>query len=142
MFSFRILKYFFKDRIQKKINKNEKLAAIDDLIEKDGWKMLMMLRNVPIINSMFLNYICGITKMTFSRFAIASLIGRLPTSIMYVYIGYMARYAYGMQRADYTHVDRYIIYLGLFAAVGSTLYLIYLCKKTLKKKAPSISSAI
>lgn len=140
---FLLARYLFREAVQKKVEKSEKLKAIDRAIEREGWKMLIILRNVPVVNSMLLNYICAITKIKFKDFAIASFIGRLPTSIMYIYLGHIARYAYKTGWKAYSikqlTVEKTIVFTGLLAALGATLYLIHISKNILNKKAPSIT---
>ncbi|MFC1674531.1 TVP38/TMEM64 family protein [Candidatus Omnitrophota bacterium] len=133
---FLLARYLLRESITRKIERNDKLKAIDQIIEKDGWKMLMILRNVPVVNSMLLNYICGITKMKFKDFVVASAIGRMPTSLMYVYLGYIARYAYVEDVAKHPAIEKFVLFFGLAAIIGASIYLIHLSKKVLTEKAP------
>jgi len=138
-------RYLFREKILKKVESNRNLKAIDQVIEEDGWKMLMILRNVPVLNSMFLNYICGLTRMKFRDFALASLIGRLPTTIMYVYLGYVVRYAYkpklGSDGGKDFLVEKIVIFIGLAATIAACFYLIHLSKRVLAKRAPAITAS-
>lgn len=139
---FFLARYLFRENILKKIKKSENLMAIDRLIEADGWKMLLILRNVPVVSSMLLNYICGLTKMGFKDFAVASFIGRLPTSIMYVYFGYIVRYVYTLElpadTREYLTLEKIMLFIGLMATVGASFYVFHLCRKILTKRMPSM----
>ena len=139
---FLLARYLFRESVLKRIKKSERLQALDQVIEKDGWKILAILRNVPVVNSMFLNYICGVTKMSFKDFTIASFVGRLPTTIMYVYFGYMVRYTYvkGFIAEDGMHLTfkKIILYIGLAAIIAASFYLVHLSRKALVKKVPSV----
>ncbi len=137
-------RYLFRESILKKVEKNNNLKAIDQVIERDGWKMLMILRNVPVLNSMLLNYICGLTRMKFKHFALASFIGRLPTTVMYVYLGYIVRYTYRAKPAigsgHYLVLEKIVLFIGLAAAIAASFYLIHVSKKVLAQKAPAIAT--
>lgn len=128
---FLMARYLFKDAVTKKIQANESLRKLDDMIEKDGWKMLLLLRNIPVANAMFLNYVCGVTKMPSIDFVLASFIGRLPTTFLYVYLGYVVGYASGIDGANHTRVtfEWILLWAGLLASIGLTYYVIYISKK-------------
>lgn len=128
---FLLARYLFQDTINKKIQNNESLKKMDELIKKDGWKMLLLLRNIPVANAMFLNYICGVTKMPSRDFVLASFVGRLPTTFLYVYLGYLVGYTSGIDGANQTRVtfEWVLLWAGLLASIGLTYYGIYISKK-------------
>ncbi|MFC1674534.1 TVP38/TMEM64 family protein [Candidatus Omnitrophota bacterium] len=139
---FFLARYLLRESITRKIERNDKLKAIDQIIEKDGWKILLILRNVPVVNSMLLNYICGITRMKFMDFTVASVIGRLPLSAVCVYLGYVARYAYITELSahgmKHPVVEKAALLIGLAAVTAATVYLIHLSRKVLARRAPSV----
>lgn len=141
---FLMARYLFQDTINRKIQNNESLKKLDDLIEKDGWKMLLLLRNIPVANAMFLNYICGVTKMSSRDFILASFIGRLPTTFLYVYLGYLVGYTSGIDGADQTRItfEWVMLWAGLLASVGLTYYVIYISKKMVSEDLSETTLAI
>ncbi|MBN1912986.1 MAG: TVP38/TMEM64 family protein [Candidatus Omnitrophica bacterium] len=132
---FLLARYLFRESVIKKIEKNERLKAVDNIIEKDGWKMLIILRNVPVVSSMLLNYICGITKMRFKDYVLASFIGRLPTTFVCVYFGYILKYAY-LQKApaDYPALSKLLLFIGLLAMGWASFYMAHLSRKVLAQR--------
>ena len=136
LIKFLLARYFFRDSVAQKIRQNPKLRNIDNVIKKDGWKILIMLRNVPVVSSMFLNYICGVTKMRTNDFIVASFIGRLPQTIMYAYMGYMLGYTAGLEaeNAMYRTFEWVVLFIGLAATIGFSFYMIHLSKKILAQK--------
>ena len=141
---FLLARYFFKDSINKKIDSNEKMKKIDQLIEKDGWKMLLLLRNIPVANSMFLNYICGVTKMSSRDFVVASFIGRLPTTFLYVYLGFLVGYSSGIDSANETRItfEWVMLWFGLLASIGLAYYVIYVSKKLVDESLPESNISV
>lgn len=135
---FLLARYFFQDSINKKIKANAKWQRLDMLIEKEGWKMLLLLRNIPVGNALFLNYVCGVTKISSKDFVLASFIGRLPTTFVYVYLGYIVGYSSGIDGANPTRVtfEWVLLWIGLLATVGLTYYVIYISKKILEESVP------
>ncbi len=133
LIKFFIARYFFRDTIIRKINQNRTLRSIDQLIENDGWKMLIILRNVPIANALFLNYICGVTGMGVKDFASATVIGNLPKTVLFVYVGFVAGYASGV---DVKHlfsptVEKIVLVAGLLATAAATWYMVRWAKRVL-----------
>lgn len=138
MIKFLLARYFFRQTISKKVNRKQNLKAIDSLIERDGWKVLVLLRNVPVINGMFLNYICGVTKMSLNHFVWASFLGRLPTTFMYVYLGYLVGYTSGLETKTgvQTTMEWAMLFIGLAATIGVSYYVFHLSKKILSERVP------
>lgn len=135
---FLLARYFFRDSVNKKIQASERWRRLDLLIEKEGWKILLLLRNIPVGNALFLNYVCGVTKMPSRDFVLASFIGRLPTTFLYVYLGYLVGYTSGIDGANATRVtfEWVLLWIGLLATVGLTYYVIYISKKLLNEAVP------
>jgi len=61
--------------------------AINRSINKQGLKVLILIRMQPFINKGFLNYILGCCKITACQFFIASGIGQIPMTVTFIYIG-------------------------------------------------------
>ena len=73
--------------VSKKIAGNAKFAAIDEAVGREGFKIILLTRLCPIFPFNLLNYAFGLTRVPFRTYALASWIGMLPGTIMYVYIG-------------------------------------------------------
>jgi uncharacterized membrane protein YdjX (TVP38/TMEM64 family) len=73
--------------ISKKVAANEKFAAIDDAVGRQGFKIVLLTRLSPVFPFNLLNYAFGLTKVSFWKYALASWIGMLPGTVMYVYFG-------------------------------------------------------
>ncbi len=83
---FLLSRYIFYDTVKKSfgIKRWEKLS---NLVKKDGWKVVLFTRLVPIFPFPVLNYLFGITPVSFSHYVSTSLLGMLPACIAYVYFG-------------------------------------------------------
>lgn len=85
--SFLIARYFARDWVERKLRAYPKFAAIDRAIEKQGFKVVMLVRLQPVIPFVFLNYALGLTRVRTRDYVLASWIGMLPATIVYVYLG-------------------------------------------------------
>jgi uncharacterized membrane protein YdjX (TVP38/TMEM64 family) len=70
-----------------KVEGNPRFHAIDEAMGREGFKIVLFTRLSPVFPFVLLNYIFGITRVTFWKCALASWIGMLPGTIMYVYLG-------------------------------------------------------
>lgn len=77
--------------VEEKVAKRPKFAAIDEAVGQQGFKIVLLTRLNPIFPFNLQNYAYGLTKVKFGRYALASWMGMLPGTIVYVYIGSAAR---------------------------------------------------
>lgn len=83
--AFYISRFLGKDFVESIIGK--KLMKLDNNMEKNGFKILFLLRLPPVLPYDPLSYACGLTKIKYIDFIIASLIGVVPETICYSIIG-------------------------------------------------------
>jgi uncharacterized membrane protein YdjX (TVP38/TMEM64 family) len=130
--AFLIGRYLVRDGISKKIEGNEKFAAIDQAVAYSGFKIVLLTRLSPLFPFNLLNYAFGITAVRLKDYAIAS-IGMLPATVMYVYIGSLAS---DIARIDgenqSTDTVKWIIrIIGFMATVAVTIYATRLARKAI-----------
>lgn len=64
-----------------------RIAALLASAENGGWRMVAVLRLVPIIPHSLTNYALGLTRLRLGPYAFGSLLGQLPLTIAYVDLG-------------------------------------------------------
>jgi uncharacterized membrane protein YdjX (TVP38/TMEM64 family) len=84
--AFLVSRYVARGAIERRIESNERFAAIDRAVGRDGLKIVTLLRLSPIFPFNLLNYALGLTKVRFVHYAVACL-GMLPGTFLYVYYG-------------------------------------------------------
>jgi len=97
------------------IHKNAALRKIDDGVEQQGWRMLMITRLVPVFPFNAQNYVYGLTKISLPTYIIVSYVCMLPGCIAF---NFMA----GSVRTG--EFGKALIYLGVGAIVFVVLSLI------------------
>jgi uncharacterized membrane protein YdjX (TVP38/TMEM64 family) len=86
--TFLISRYLFRDWVEKKfLPKYPKIKEYEKLLFTDGFKTVLFLRLVPLFPFNALNYILGVTRVTFKEYFLGTLIGIIPGTIVYVYLG-------------------------------------------------------
>ena len=85
--AFLVSRHLARNRISAMAQKNKKFAAIDRAIGKEGWKIILLLRLSPLIPFNLSNYLYGLTAIPFRPYLLASWLGMLPGTVLYVYLG-------------------------------------------------------
>jgi len=129
--AFLIGRYLARDAIARKIEGNTRFAAIDRAVASAGWKIVGLTRLSPVFPFTLLNYAFGLTRVTFTHYALASWIGMMPGTVMYVYLGSLAKAASG-ERSRTT--AEWVLYgIGLLATILVTVFVTRLARKELDR---------
>ena len=78
-----------------------------------------------------LNYAYSLTNVTFRDYAIASVIGMVPGTVMYVYLGSLAARAAGGVESSNTVKTLWTI-VGFVITIGVTMYVTRLARRALR----------
>lgn len=127
--SFLIGRYLLRNWVEKQIEKQPNFKAIDAAVAKEGWKIVGLTRLSPLFPFVFLNYAFGVTKVSFRDYVLASWIGMMPGTIMYVYIGFI-----GQSAAEGNPLKLVLNIVGVIATIAVTVYVTKIAKKALDKQ--------
>ncbi|MCA1676614.1 MAG: TVP38/TMEM64 family protein, partial [Actinobacteria bacterium] len=75
---------------QRQVDRSPRVRAIDAAVEREGFKLVLLLRLSPLFPFNVLNYALSLTRVTLGRYVLASAIGMLPGTALYVYLGSLA----------------------------------------------------
>lgn len=117
--AFLIGRYAARDMVAGWMQKNASLRKIDEGVESQGWRMLMITRLVPIFPFNLQNYVYGLTKIKFSTYLLVTLPCMLPATIAFNFAAGSAREVI-LSGGQPEAVKRTIIYLAI-AAVAFVL---------------------
>ena len=126
--AFLVGRYFARKWVAKQIESQPKFKAIDSAVAREGWKIVGLTRLSPVFPFVFLNYAFGVTQVSLRDYILASWIGMMPGTVMYVYIGYLPKIA-AEGSADTLKLILNIV--GLLATVAVTVYVTKIAKKAL-----------
>jgi uncharacterized membrane protein YdjX (TVP38/TMEM64 family) len=84
--AFLIARYLARGAIERRLAGNEKFAAIDRAIGRQGRWIVFLLRLSPAFPFNLLNYALGLTSVRFADYLVAA-VGMLPGTLLYVYSG-------------------------------------------------------
>lgn len=127
--AFLVGRYIARDWVNRQIAGNEKFAAIDDAVAQEGWKIVALTRLSPVFPFNLLNYAYGLTKVPLLPYAIASWIAMMPGTVMYVYLGSLAKAPEGRTPGQWA-----LLIVGLLATIAATLLITRSARRALNKK--------
>lgn len=85
-----------RDWVRRQIGKSAYARALDRTVGTHTFKLILLLRLSPVIPFNILNYALGLSNVTVGRYVIASFVGMLPGTWLYVYLGSLATTAAGL----------------------------------------------
>ncbi len=130
--SFLIGRYLARDTIAKKTDDNPTFQSIDKAVGNEGWKIVGLTRLSPIFPFTLLNYGFGLTSVKWIHYAIATMIGMIPGTLMYVYLGSLGKLVGDSAKKSPVEIGLYIF--GLIATIVVTVFITKTAKKALKDR--------
>src|SRR6266702_928838 len=133
--AFLVGRYLARDAIARKVEKNEKFATIDRAVAEEEWKIVLLTRLSPVFPFTLLNYAFGLTRVKLSHYVLASWLGMIPGTVMYVYLGSLVNLGAGHRQRTTGELVLYGV--GLLATVAVTVPVTRVARKALAKKIGS-----
>lgn len=130
--AFLVGRHFARDAIRRRTAGNERFAALDRAVAAEGWKIVGLTRLSPLFPFALLNYAFGLTQVKLGHFVLASWLGMMPGTVLYVYLGSLAQAAAGERTRTAGEWAFYAV--GLLATVAVTMFLTRLAKRALAQR--------
>jgi uncharacterized membrane protein YdjX (TVP38/TMEM64 family) len=128
--------------IEKRLAGNSRFHALDQAVAAGGFKIVLLTRLSPLFPFVLLNYAFGLTKVRFRDYILASWIGMLPGTVMYVYLGStvteLAKVATG--KVEGGPAQRVLFFVGLAATIVVTVYVTRLARRALRQAVPEVET--
>ncbi len=87
--AFLVARYVARGWVEQRFTSNPRFVAIDRAMEKEGRKIVFLLRLYPVFPYNALNYLLGLTRIGFRDYLLGC-IGMIPGTLLYVYYGKLA----------------------------------------------------
>jgi len=120
--AFWIARRFARERVEDFVGRDPRLSAVDRAVAREGWKVVFLLRLSPLVPYAVSNYLYGATAVAFGPFLLASWIGMMPGTLLYVSIGAAGRAAVGATAAR-SPAGWVLLGAGLAATVAVTAWI-------------------
>jgi uncharacterized membrane protein YdjX (TVP38/TMEM64 family) len=119
--------------VERWIASNPRFQAIDRAVAEEGFKIVLLTRLSPVFPFNLLNYGFGVTRVSFRDYLLASWIGMLPGTVMYVYFGTLAKSLADLAagRMEGGKLRYLLLALGLCATVAVTVVIARVARRAL-----------
>jgi uncharacterized membrane protein YdjX (TVP38/TMEM64 family) len=135
--AFLVSRFVARERVETMAKGNETFRRIDQAIGEQGAKLIFLLRLSPLIPFNLSNYFYGLTAVKFWPYVLASWIGMMPGTLLYVYLGTAGKA--GLQAASGADSGRSplewtFLGVGLAATIAVTIWVTKIARNALRKK--------
>ena len=135
--AFLLGRYLARDWVAKKTEGNALFTAIDRAVAAEGWKIVFLTRLSPVFPFTLLNYAFGLTRVSLPDYVFASWIGMMPGTVMYVYLGSLARA--GVADRQRTPAEWMLYGMGLVATIAVAVIATRIARRALVKRTNAVS---
>lgn len=133
-----------REWIARRIAGSPRFLAVDEAIGESGFKIVLLLRLSPLLPFNLLNYALGLTRVRLHHYVVASALGMLPGTVLYVYLGSIVTSASELAAGggEAGGASRSILYWGgLAATLGATWLVTRIARRALSRAIDARSAA-
>jgi len=110
--AFLVARYAARDLVASRVRGNERLRRLDEGVERQGWRMLVITRLVPVFPFNLQNYAYGLTRVRLATYTLVSGLCIIPGVAVYAFAGG----SLGSLSTD-DNLGRVFVYLGIAAVI-------------------------
>lgn len=128
-------RYLARGWATKQAAAHPKFAAVDRAVAGNGFKVVLLLRLSPLFPFNLLNYALALTGVRAGAYVSASLLGMLPGTVLYVYLGSLITSAAALtaERPNAGPWGQALFVTGLLATAAVTWFTARLARRELEK---------
>lgn len=131
--AFLVGRFLARDWVARRIARRPAFRALDSATRHEGFLIVFLARLSPLFPFNLLNYGLGLTAVRFRDYVLASWIGMLPVTCVYVYVGTLAKDLTALTSGDIERGPFGIALLvaGFAATVALTVFITRKANRTL-----------
>ena len=137
--AFLIGRFFVRDWVEGRLAGMPRFSALDRAVGERGWLIVGLTRLSPIFPFNLLNYALGVTRVPFWQYVLASWIGMMPGTVLYVYLGSVGQNLTALLAGDLpdSELTQWLFFGGLLATLGLTIIITRIATKALNAQLES-----
>lgn len=140
--AFLVGRTFARRRVEAWVGKDPRFEAVDRAIAEKGFKIVLLLRLSPVFPFTVLNYALSVTRISFRQFVLATWIGTLPGTVMYVYVGSALKDLADVAAGRTPSLGEEAFFVaGLIATVVATVVVTRTARRAMHDAAPALGDA-
>ena len=137
--AFLIARYLIGERPSRWLMSHVKPENLGEIMKKEGWRMIMYTRLVPLFPFKLSNYFFGLTPVRLRDFVLGNFLGIIPLTVNNVYLGSIASdlATMGAMDTERTPVQWALYGMGFVLAVIALIGLTRMARRALAQKIDS-----
>jgi uncharacterized membrane protein YdjX (TVP38/TMEM64 family) len=120
--AFLLARHLFSARLQTYVDARPRLRRIAAAVDKEGWRVVALLRFASPLPNAVQNYAFGLTRIGFLPFAITTFLFTIPQVVLYVYLGATGRTVLLDENLSTMH--RVLLGVGVISLVGAAILVV------------------
>ena len=96
--SFFISRWIGRRWLRRTLMRNATLEALEPAVEREGWKIILLSQLHPLFPTSLLNYLYGLTQISFRTCMLWVAIGQAPGLFLYAYLGTLGQLGLNLLR--------------------------------------------
>ena len=127
--AFFLARTLLRERIEKMTAGNARFAALDRAIGREGARIVLLVRLAPVFPFTWLNFAFGLTGVRPLAYCAATVVGMIPGTVAYVWIGTAAAGAASGASTAQTVVN----VIGAIATLVVTIFVARLARRAIRE---------
>lgn len=134
--AFLVGRHLARNRVEQRLKRFPQFDSVQTAVAREGWKVVLLTRLSPVFPFTLLNYAFGLTRVSLRDYVLASWLGMLPGTVLYVYLGSLSGVVVeaagnGRHRSP---LEWTLLAVGLLATVAATVFVTRLARRALKER--------
>lgn len=123
--SFALSRSLLHAPIRRRFANNSLLHFLEPIVEREGWKIILLTQLHPLFPTSLINYFYGLTSVRFRTYMLWTTVGRAPGLFVYVYLGTLGQLGLNLATGkSHPRVVEYWIWGGAFVITCALLALV------------------
>jgi uncharacterized membrane protein YdjX (TVP38/TMEM64 family) len=135
--AFLLGRHLVRDWVVRAFAGNREFQAVSAAVGRRGWKIVALARLSPVFPFLIGNYAFGVTPISARAYLLATVLGTIPSTSVYVYAGSLTGDLATLQERARTPLEWALLGLGLVATVALSVYLRRVALVALRRDLPS-----
>ena len=134
--AFLVGRFLARDWVAAKLQGLPRFSALDKAVGEQGAVVVLLTRLSPLFPFSLSNYGFGLTRVKLGHYVLASWLGMIPGTVLYVYLGSIASNLTSIFTGDLADLpaSNWLFYLGLVATVVLTIAITRIATRALNSK--------
>jgi uncharacterized membrane protein YdjX (TVP38/TMEM64 family) len=136
--AFLVSRWLARSLVEEKLAKSARFHALDQAVAEQGAKIVLLARLSPVFPFNVLNYAFGLTNVRLRDYVLASWIGMLPGTLLYVYLGSAVQNLTDLVGGDIQGgaATKAFFFVGLAATIIVTVLVTRVARRALAAAVP------